>query len=611
LSDQIADDIARRVTSDQEFSARVAEGVKSDVGSGTRNVFTQGLRSEELSTLAEQASDTLSASRTHQHAESLARRYGMAGSFGAVQVGHALAQHPALTAELDAAILRMGLVGDHQRVASEWRYAETFADHAQARAAAGLGLLLGYEQPTYRSLDEEETLRAREAGLQILTSAFGGKSPVGIDPNRNAALEHEAPAFDSTGATVRGAGLSDPRPAADSLGPAVEAHQQMTQDRYDPTEVGRAHLRDKGRVEEFSSRLGEGLHADKREMYAARITERARLPRPTAQFIAQELGGLATQASQAPGMVARGTAGALTRFAETLLSSGSIPRAIDAAGGGWAQARGAMIDTRLAQVERIGLTPTQMAVYRGALNTVLPDVPAVQKAFDTEFSQAREALIRAEGPLGEPVADLLTRAASARDDTDLRLIAAYNRANRGHAPLSPPLSRIEATHRGGAGVLDLIAAAESGGNYDAFYGDANQSRVSLEGLTLGQVRALQRELVQTNGGSAIGRYQLIDDTLDRLAGSMGLAGKERFTPALQDRMALQLADEAGLQDWLKGNLTDDVFAHNLSRVWAGLPRGASNLSFHAGVSGNRAQLSYGEVLASLRAIRSAVRDDDS
>jgi conjugal transfer mating pair stabilization protein TraG len=76
-------------------------------------------------------------------------------------------------------------------------------------------------------------------------------------------------------------------------------------------------------------------------------------------------------------------------------------------------------------------------------------------------------------------------------------------------------------------------------------------------------------------------------------------------------MALQLADEAGLQDWLKGNLTDDVFAHNLARVWAGLPRDASNLSFHAGVSGNRAQLSYGEVLASLRAIRSAVRDDDS
>ncbi|MGA7981247.1 MAG: conjugal transfer protein TraG N-terminal domain-containing protein, partial [Chromatiaceae bacterium] len=40
FSDQIADDIARRVTSDQEFSARLAEGVKADVGSGTRNVFT-------------------------------------------------------------------------------------------------------------------------------------------------------------------------------------------------------------------------------------------------------------------------------------------------------------------------------------------------------------------------------------------------------------------------------------------------------------------------------------------------------------------------------------------------------------------------------------------
>jgi hypothetical protein len=47
------------------------------------------------------------------------------------------------------------------------------------------------------------------------------------------------------------------------------------------------------------------------------------------------------------------------------------------------------------------------------------------------------------------------------------------------------------------------------------------------------VRALQRRLVHVNGGSAIGRYQIIDDTLDGLVARMGLTGRERFTPVSQ------------------------------------------------------------------------------
>ena len=217
LSDEIADDISRRVTSDQEFSARLAEGVRADIGSGTRNVFTEGLRSEDLSTLSRQASDTVSASRSHQRAESLARRYGTAGSFGAVEVGHALARDPALMERLDDTIMRMGLVGDHQRLASEWRYADTFSDREQARAAAGLGLLLGYEQPAYRSMDDQEKLAAREEGLRILGSAFGGASGQAIDPHRNAGLEGSAPAFGETRDAVGNGGLRDPRPATDGL----------------------------------------------------------------------------------------------------------------------------------------------------------------------------------------------------------------------------------------------------------------------------------------------------------------------------------------------------------------------------------------------------------
>ena len=152
-------------------------------------------------------------------------------------------------------------------------------------------------------------------------------------------------------------------------------------------------------------------------------------------------------------------------------------------------------------------------------------------------------------------------------------------------------------------VLDLVAGPESQGNYNAWYRAADQHTVQLADLTLAEVRALQRRLVRQNGGSAIGRYQIIDDTLDGLMLRMGLTGRERFTPALQDRMAMWLAREAGLEAWLSGALTDERFAANLARVWAGLPADGSGRSHYAGIAGNRAGVGWRTVVAALRQIR--------
>ena len=109
--------------------------------------------------------------------------------------------------------------------------------------------------------------------------------------------------------------------------------------------------------------------------------------------------------------------------------------------------------------------------------------------------------------------------------------------------------------------------------------------------------------MRSNGGSAIGRYQFLDDTLDGLVERMGLSGNEHFTPALQDRMALQLARDAGMDDWIGGRIADERFAENLSQVWAGLPRDGSNESYYAGIQGNRAIADWNTVLAALRGIR--------
>lgn len=149
----------------------------------------------------------------------------------------------------------------------------------------------------------------------------------------------------------------------------------------------------------------------------------------------------------------------------------------------------------------------------------------------------------------------------------------------------------------------MIAAAESQGNYNAWYGNAGQSEVDLSRMTVDQVRDLQRDLVRRNGGSAIGRYQILDDTLDDLQVRMGLTGSERFTPELQDRMGLLLAQDAGFDAWRRGNLPDEQFANNLSRIWAGLPQDVSNTSYYQGTAGNQATVDFAFVMGALQKIR--------
>ncbi|AFL73583.1 hypothetical protein [Thiocystis violascens] len=153
-------------------------------------------------------------------------------------------------------------------------------------------------------------------------------------------------------------------------------------------------------------------------------------------------------------------------------------------------------------------------------------------------------------------------------------------------------------------LLDLIAVPESHGNYNAWYNHADQHAVDLSTLTLDEVRTFQQQLLDAgNGGSAIGRYQFIPSTLEDLRERLELTGSERFTPALQDRLALVLARDAGVNDWVGGALPHDAFAHNLSKIWAGLPMDASNQSYHQGMGDNAARIDYTTVLDRLTAIR--------
>ncbi len=352
-------------------------------------------------------------------------------------------------------------------------------------------------------------------------------------------------------------------------------HRRLTRERYDPTEVDRSHDRHRGDAAAFGAGASQDMRAQKRDQYAQLIKEQATLPRPYPQIAADEIGGFLTKFAQSGALARAGLNGIVEKFGRNSLSeTGSKLEALEAAGSGWQEAREALIETRMAQVRGYGLTDEQMTYFRAANESFFP--AGIHDMLDTEASRSREearaALIRAEGETGEHIAELLTRSAISQDDTYLRTIGAYNRASTGGAPVSPPLSQHSVSGGQAGALLDLIATPESRGNYNAWYGDAAQDRLDLAALTVDQVRDLQADLVRTNGGSAIGRYQLLDDTLDGLVDRLGLSGTERFTPALQDRMALELARDAGMEDWIAGRISDERFAANLSQVWAGLPQ---------------------------------------
>jgi muramidase (phage lysozyme) len=162
-------------------------------------------------------------------------------------------------------------------------------------------------------------------------------------------------------------------------------------------------------------------------------------------------------------------------------------------------------------------------------------------------------------------------------------------------------------------ILDFIAggvpgnpSGESLGNYNAVIGNA-RSQNDLATLTINEIYALMGQLrAAGRPSSAVGRYQIIRNTLQTLQSRLNIAGSEKFTPQLQDRLALALLVGRGYQKWWTGAITDERFAHNISLEWASLPDPDNGgKSHYDGVGPNHASTSLDVVLAMLARARAA------
>lgn len=130
-------------------------------------------------------------------------------------------------------------------------------------------------------------------------------------------------------------------------------------------------------------------------------------------------------------------------------------------------------------------------------------------------------------------------------------------------------------------LLDAIAKAEwTYDNYNAIYGNGSQNVLQYTNMTLREIRRIQLRHARLTGSSAIGRYQIMRDTLGWLIKKLGLSLDEKFTPELQDRLALALLEERWLSEFKSGAMSASEFQLGVSKVWASVPKDASGKSYY-------------------------------
>ena len=159
------------------------------------------------------------------------------------------------------------------------------------------------------------------------------------------------------------------------------------------------------------------------------------------------------------------------------------------------------------------------------------------------------------------------------------------------------------------GLLDTIAASESSGNYNAYFANSANTELRLTHMSVAEVVQWQKDYVQAGQPSnAVGRYQIIQPTLEGLVKEMKLSPSTIFNEIIQDTMAIRLMERRGAVEFVKGNLSAEEFAANLAKEWAALPRITGDnpsVSFYAGDGLNASRISVDAMLGAVKEFKKA------
>ena len=121
-----------------------------------------------------------------------------------------------------------------------------------------------------------------------------------------------------------------------------------------------------------------------------------------------------------------------------------------------------------------------------------------------------------------------------------------------------------------SGLLEFIGSLEAPGGYDVYsHYAATPPPKPLTTMTVNEVLAWQGSIDARFRSEAAGRFQIMKDTLrDYLVPTMDLTGEERFSPGMQNAMAMALMRRRG---WDPDGRDHAAMGNALALEWGALP----------------------------------------
>lgn len=165
-------------------------------------------------------------------------------------------------------------------------------------------------------------------------------------------------------------------------------------------------------------------------------------------------------------------------------------------------------------------------------------------------------------------------------------------------------------------ALTYIGSLEGPRGYNDFQRASTEAPPrALTTMTIGEVKEWQDARTRGVDTRAAGRYQITDQAWDKAMAGTGLSDNDLFSAANQDKMAVNLLEHRGFDDFMSGRETTTEFGHELSKEWAILPKMTGdnpNASYYEGKQGNSSgDLTAGDVTYLLERVQNAPRAEAS
>lgn len=142
-------------------------------------------------------------------------------------------------------------------------------------------------------------------------------------------------------------------------------------------------------------------------------------------------------------------------------------------------------------------------------------------------------------------------------------------------PIRPAVRDLLTQIAKGEGVADDVAQRHGfASSYDVpfNYGRYAKQTKPLTRMTLKEIDDLQTRILNNpankHDASPVGKYQIVRETLRGLKIKLNLNDDQIFDENLQDMLGYSRLEDAGLQDYLDGKISETDFQIKLSRAWA-------------------------------------------